>query len=149
MSTGSQMKTSEPAVTARRITISVVLGVAAAVLIAFWLMHVAVSHLFVTEGSAPPASFGPAIPEGATLLTSEKNCASGGCWMELNIDPPEGQSARQLAEDMGIESERCTLSPTLNLLSVCVASELGPASDWTNSRLLVSLRYWSPIGSAL
>ncbi|UOQ87800.1 hypothetical protein MUN74_10845 [Agromyces endophyticus] len=143
------MTTAESPDPARRTTIRIVVAAVAVVIVGTWLLYVAVSHLFVTEGSVPPASFGTELPAGATVRSSEKDCASGGCWLVVNIDPPEGRSARQLAADMGIEEERCTLSPTLNLLSVCVTPMFGPAQDSPNAPLLVHLRYWSPVGSSL
>lgn len=123
----------------------VLLGVAALMGVRF--AYVVMSHLLVDEGPVPSRSFDPEIPVGATLLSSEINCASGGCWRELHIDPPEGLSAQELAQEMGIESKRCTLLPSLDVLSVCITSEVGHQSNPADAPLQVYIRYWSPIGS--
>lgn len=122
---------------------------AAAVLIGVWFAYVAGSHLLVDEGPVPSSSFDPEIPAGATLLSSEKVCASGGCWRELHIDPPEGFSAQELAQEMGIEAKRCTLPFSLDLLTVCVTSEVRPRGNPAHAPLQVYIRFWSPIARTL
>ncbi|MFI1991830.1 hypothetical protein [Actinoplanes sp. NPDC020271] len=64
------------------------------------------------EGSLPPDSRIPAVPAGATVVSKEQACGSGGCWWQLTVEPPAGQSPEELARAMGL-AESQTKSPTL------------------------------------
>jgi hypothetical protein len=82
------------------------------------------------EGALPPASRAPRIPAGATLVAADKACGSGGCWREITVRPAAGQTAEELARQMGLTGEQ-QKSPTLT----------DPAtvhvSSWTRDGLLV------------
>ena len=73
------------------------------VVLAFALVYgVRVSWLFAmaSEGDIPASSAVP-LPSGATIVSEERDCASGGCWVVLRVEPPEGQSADDLATTLG------------------------------------------------
>lgn len=69
-------------------------------------------QVFGTEGALPPDSRMPQVPAGATVLDEGMECASGGCWRQLVIAPPAGQSPEDLAGEMGLSEEQ-SLPPTL------------------------------------
>ncbi|WP_436532841.1 hypothetical protein [Actinoplanes sp. HUAS TT8] len=64
------------------------------------------------EGSMPPQSRIPQVPAGATVVSQEKSCGSGGCWWEVTVQPPAGQSPEELARQMGLGNEQ-EKAPTL------------------------------------
>ena len=74
--------------------IIVVLAAIGAVLLSPYLIWCAWLSLLATEGDVPAAS-SLAFPEGAAI-TTDKSCASGGCWLTLTVRPGEGSSTAAL-----------------------------------------------------
>ncbi|BCY10572.1 hypothetical protein L3i22_056600 [Actinoplanes sp. L3-i22] len=68
--------------------------------------------VFGGEGSLPPASRVPEVPAGATVVGEDTACGSGGCWRVLKVRPAAGQTAEDLARQMGVDGER-EKSPSL------------------------------------
>lgn len=50
----------------------------------------------VTEGDVPAAADLP-LPTGSAVVGHEEECASGGCWTVLLVEPPTGTSPEELA----------------------------------------------------
>ncbi|MFC4066527.1 hypothetical protein [Actinoplanes subglobosus] len=96
--------------TARRI------GGAAAVLVilagCLWSVCFGWLYVFADEGAMPPKWRIPPVPAGTTVLEEGMQCASGGCWWALTLQPPAGQSPEDLRRQMGLETEK-RLRPTL------------------------------------
>jgi len=81
----------------RTVRVVVLVVVALALLYAFrtaWLVMTA------TEGDVPAASALP-LPAGSEILDESRDCASGGCWITLEVRPPSGQTPEDLAADIG------------------------------------------------
>lgn len=74
--------------------------VAFVVLAVFYGVRVAWLSVMAGEGDVPATS-SVALPSGTTIVSEEKSCGSGGCWTELQVEPPDGQSADELAESLG------------------------------------------------
>lgn len=53
-----------------------------------------------TEGDVPDASRIP-LPAGSEVVSRDRECASGGCWITLTVRPPSGQTPTALAEAIG------------------------------------------------
>lgn len=87
----------------------------------------------------PPPEQMPPVPPQATATPAEKFCASGGCWLQQELLPAQGRTPQELAERMGLTEETCGPLDLLNLRSVCTGS------DVVNDRLVVYLRYESPV----
>lgn len=62
--------------------------------------RVAWLSIMATEGDVP-SSDSVSLPNGATIVSEEKDCGSGGCWGVLQVEPSEGQTAEQLAIALG------------------------------------------------
>ncbi len=73
---------------------------AVAVLALVYGVRVAWLFAMATEGDVPASSSVP-LPSGATIVSEENACANGGCWVTLRVEPPEGQSAEELATVLG------------------------------------------------
>lgn len=56
--------------------------------------------MMATEGDVPAASAIP-LPADAEILSEERGCASGGCWIEIEVLPAPGSSPQELAEEIG------------------------------------------------
>ena len=83
-----------------------VAGVVFAALIALvYVVWAAFLALGAGEGSIPPESRVPEVPTGARIASESKQCGSGGCWRELSLQPAAGQSADDLAAQMGLTHE--------------------------------------------
>lgn len=70
---------------------------------AVWMGYLAV---FASEGNVPPRWRLPETPPGATVAWTGTQCASGGCWREVLVQPPAGQSVSSLADEMGLDGTR-------------------------------------------
>lgn len=58
--------------------------------------------LFVgVSGGDVPSVSALDLPPGTEIVDEQKSCASGGCWVDLTVRPPEGTTAPQLAEQIG------------------------------------------------
>ncbi len=68
-------------------------------------LHLAMgAHLwaFASEGSLPPGWRNPDLPAGADVVTETTECASGGCWREVAVDPAGDDTPAELAAAMGL-----------------------------------------------
>ena len=100
-------------------------------------LHVGYLAAFATEGELPPLSRIPDLPEGAEIVGSTSECASGGCWREVRIAPAAPDTPSDLAEDLELSSSERRLPWTFG----------DPHSVWIwaegdGSHLVVSMRYW-------
>lgn len=86
-----------------------------------WAAYLAV---FDGEGALPPRSRIPEVPAGARVVSDTKECASGGCWWELLVQPAPGQSPQDLAATMGVVGEVRKSWRVLDPHSVTVGSHL-------------------------
>lgn len=57
-------------------------------------------------GSLPSRSRVPEVPAGAIVVSEDKNCGSGGCWREILVEPPAGQTPEDLERAMGLTTSR-------------------------------------------
>jgi hypothetical protein len=53
-----------------------------------------------TEGDVPDVSR-LALPVGSEVVSETRDCASGGCWIDVVVRPPDGQSPEDLAVELG------------------------------------------------
>ena len=67
---------------------------------AAYLLWVFALTLGASEGDIPDASR-IELPAGAEIIGEESGCASGGCWVTITVRPPAGQSAEELATEIG------------------------------------------------
>lgn len=86
--------------TNRRRTARSILIVAAVLLALFYVGRVGWLFMWADEGDVPPLSSVP-LPDGAAILNEAVRCGSGGCSVVFLVRPPEGQSAEELATQMG------------------------------------------------
>lgn len=77
--------------------VAVFLAVAVAVI---WAGRLLWLTMLASEGDVPPTSAIP-LPTGSEILSEERACASGGCWVEIEVRPPSGKSPQELADDIG------------------------------------------------
>lgn len=84
----------------RRRKIRTALIVAAALLIVFYVVRLGWLFMMADEGDTPPLSVAP-LPAGAQVVSQSESCGSGGCSVTLVVRPPAGQSAVDLASEMG------------------------------------------------
>lgn len=71
-----------------------------------WLLVVAPLWLDVDEGAVPPVDL--ALPPGARVTQINKQCASGGCWVEVSIDPGQDRSSSDTARALELsETQQC------------------------------------------
>lgn len=92
---------------ARRRTRWIALGggvvLALALIYGAWVAWLA---LMADEGLVPPGWRDPEVPAGARVESETERCASGGCWRELLLEPADGQTAEQLADEMSLTEDR-------------------------------------------
>ncbi|WCD91459.1 hypothetical protein [Microbacterium sp. nov. GSS16] len=84
----------------RRRTARSILIVAAVLFALFYVARVGWLFMWADEGDVPPLSSVP-LPDGAAVLNETVGCGSGGCSVVFLVRPPEGQSAEELATQMG------------------------------------------------
>ena len=65
---------------------------------------------FSSEGAVPPQSRIPDLPAGTEIVGSTTECASGGCWREVTLAPAPHSSPQALADRLGLEADRATVS---------------------------------------
>ena len=70
-----------------------------AILAFVYLCWFALLSIGSEEGDIPPAS-SLGLPDGTTILTETKDCASGGCWSTIAVRPAEGSSSAELKEHL-------------------------------------------------
>lgn len=83
----------------RRVTWTILITVAV-VLVLFYAARVAWLFMMADEGDVPPSTVIP-LPAGAQILGESESCGSGGCTLNVTVRPPAGQSADDLAAEMG------------------------------------------------
>jgi hypothetical protein len=78
-----------------------------------------------------------ALPAGAEVISETRDCASGGCWIDVVVTPPDGQSPEDLAAELGATPQVQLPGNIFDPRSVWVRAE--PGGD------VLKLRadYWS------
>lgn len=89
-----------------------------------------------TEGAVPDISR-IGLPAQVDIVDETRECASGGCWVTITVRPPAGQSAEELASEIGA-------SPQLEL----PGSIFDPRTVWVWAEpvagdLALRADYWS------
>ncbi|MGW6005200.1 hypothetical protein ACWFNS_05220 [Oerskovia enterophila] len=92
------------------------------------------------EGGIPPASAVPALPQGVTITTDGMGCGSGGCWRELTLSGPPGQSPTDLAASVAPAGQACTGRSWITARRVC--SDVTVTGD----EVRLNLYYDRPLG---
>lgn len=105
----------------------------------FYGMYVLTLEIGRTEGDSPAAT-SLQVPAGTEVVTSDVQCASGGCWSWLELEPPEGMSPASLAESLGATPDAQIRGWILNPRTTYVHAVPG------DEVLGVSLSYWSENG---
>jgi hypothetical protein len=100
-------------------TRSVVRGVVALAAIAVVALALPPLSLAVDESAIPPTSALPALPDGARVTGEEMGCGSGGCWLELTVDPPQGMSDKELTAEVLPDGYECAFRGVLDLRRAC------------------------------
>ncbi|MFF0255832.1 hypothetical protein ACFYPW_25395 [Micromonospora zamorensis] len=90
----------------------VAVSVTVGLLSCLWVLGFLSLRVFGTEGALPPDSRIPKVPSGASIIDEGMECASGGCWRLISVQPAAGQTPEDLADEMGL-TEGQSLSPTL------------------------------------
>ncbi|WP_299054785.1 hypothetical protein [uncultured Nocardioides sp.] len=112
----------------------------------WYLLYAAYLAVFSGEGALPPTWRDPDVPVGAEVVSvGEDLCGSGGCARRISIIPAEGESAGELAREMGLRAgveETYGWRPT-NPASVVVYL---PNGYGDGDVLTVAVRYKSPFG---
>lgn len=75
------------------------------VLLLIWVA--AVLWVRLDEAAVPGTSAFPDLPTELVVGEPELQCASGGCWRELEVQAGTAARAQQLATDLGLETEQC------------------------------------------
>ena len=101
------------------VTVSIVAGL----LICGWGLWFLVLLAFGDEGALPPEGRIPQVPSGASVIEKKQECGSGGCWWQVTVAPPAGQSPEDLARAMGLSEERRERPTLLDPASVYVSAE--------------------------
>jgi hypothetical protein len=86
------------------------------------LLHAAYLLVFVDELPAPPSSSLPDLPSSVLVVDEGQVCASGGCWRELTIRPSGGNSAIELAAQLGLDVETCEPGNLWDPRQLCIGS---------------------------
>jgi hypothetical protein len=102
----------------------IVLGFAVGVLLAAYAVWAGWLAMMASQGSLPPSSRIPDLPVGARVVSDTQECGSGGCWWELKIQPPAGQSPAELARAMGIVTEARKGWRILDPHSIAIGSQV-------------------------
>jgi hypothetical protein len=86
--------------TRRAIVVTVLIAAAAALL--FIGLRTALLFMGATEGDVPATASIP-LPAGSRVVHEDKECASGGCWSVVSVQPPSGMSPTELSTTLGTE----------------------------------------------
>lgn len=62
-----------------------------------WVFVVSPLSLAVLEGAVPSVT-DLEVPDGAAIIGTEKNCGSGGCWIEVSLQPADGRTDSDLEQ---------------------------------------------------
>jgi hypothetical protein len=85
----------------RRAIVVTVLIVSAAALL-FIGLRTALLFMGATEGDVPATASIP-LPAGSRVVDEDEQCASGGCWSLVSVQPPSGMSPTELSTTLGTE----------------------------------------------
>ncbi|MFL0359400.1 hypothetical protein [Curtobacterium flaccumfaciens] len=85
----------------RRTIVATVLIVGAAAVL-FTGVRAALLVMGATEGDVPATSSIP-LPAGSKVVHEDQQCASGGCWSVVSVQPPAGVSPSELSTTLGTE----------------------------------------------
>jgi hypothetical protein len=86
--------------TRRAIVVTVLIAAAAALL--FIGLRTALLFMGATEGDVPATASIP-LPAGSRVVDEDEQCASGGCWSLVSVQPPSGMSPTELSTTLGTE----------------------------------------------
>jgi hypothetical protein len=78
-----------------------------------------VVSLALDEGAVPSPSDAPPLPPGVTVAQEELRCGSGGCYHELRLRVPRGESPADVAASLGAPDETCRRRNLLDRRRVC------------------------------
>ncbi|MGI6877454.1 hypothetical protein [Microbacterium sp. gxy059] len=92
--------------------------------------------MMATEGDVPPSS-AVELPAGATVPGESSDCASGGGWTTLTVDPPPGQTPEDLAEELGATPQLRIPGDFFDPRTVSVSANTSGVA------LVLTLDYWS------
>lgn len=130
---------------ARRVTwrraLWTILITIAVVLVLLYAGRVAWLFVMADEGDVPPASVIP-LPAGAEILGESEGCGSGGCTLTVTVRPPAGQSADDLAIEIGATPQLLVSGNLWDPRTVSVFAR--PAGGILNLNLDYSSTEWVP-----
>lgn len=92
------------------------------VLLLIWVA--AVLWVRLDEAAVPSTSAFPDLPAELVVGEPELQCASGGCWRELEVQAGTAARARQLATDLGLETEQCGAWNPLIWRRTCIGAHV-------------------------
>ncbi|TLK56349.1 hypothetical protein [Glutamicibacter sp. V16R2B1] len=92
------------------------------VLLLIWVA--AVLWVRLDEAAVPGTSAFPDLPTELIVGEPELQCASGGCWRELEVQAGTAARARQLATDLGLETEQCGAWNPLIWRRTCIGAHV-------------------------
>ncbi|WP_421015438.1 hypothetical protein [Glutamicibacter creatinolyticus] len=92
------------------------------VLLLIWVA--AVLWVRLDEAAVPGTSAFPDQPTELVVGEPELQCASGGCWRELEVQAGTAARARQLATDLGLETEQCGAWNPLIWRRTCIGAHV-------------------------
>ena len=78
-----------------------------------------------------------AFPAGSEVVSEIRDCASGGCWIDIAVRPPDGQTPEDLARELGATPQLQLPGNIADPRTVWVWAE--PGADELNLRA----DYWS------
>ena len=105
--------------------------------LALWLFAISPLVLAVSE-SAVPSVRDLGVPAGASIVGTETNCGSGGCWIEVGLRPADGRTNSDLEKELGLRGgESCQSSGLPMFWTIC--RYVG--GDYPHHGLEVSLYY--------
>ena len=76
--------------------------VVAAAAVLFIGLRAALLFMGATEGDVPATASIP-LPTGSRVVDEDEQCASGGCWSLVSVQPPSGMSPTELSTTLGTE----------------------------------------------
>jgi hypothetical protein len=106
----------------------------ATVLLTVWMF---LRH--IDGGGAPSASDRPDLPRGVSVERSEKQCGSGGCWLELTLTDAVSRTPAELVTVLNSQHETCHRRGLLDRRQVCTSAELVRGSATLSLRFEHSL----------
>lgn len=85
-----------------------------------WLFVISPFMLAVAENAVPGIAE-LRLPPGTTIVSTEKGCGSGGCWVDVELRPADGMSEGALLDALGLPDDRevCELGGPPMFWTVC------------------------------